>query len=99
LNSKLKHISIKYYFNKDIINQNKIDLKYIPTDEMLTDTFTKKQNGSKIKKFNKKIFEINNNNNNNINHKNYHNYHYNIDNNNNINKRKFNSKFNNDNKY
>ena len=99
LNSKLKHISIKYYFNKDNINQNKIDLKYIPTDEMLADTLTKNQNGSQIKKFTKKIFEINNNNNqnnNNINYKNKHNYHYIIDNNNNINKRKFNS---NDNKY
>ena len=89
MNSKLKHIAIKYYFSKDNINQNKIDLKYIPIDEMHADTLTKNQNGSQIKKFTKKIFEINNNNNNNnnnnINYKNNHNYHYNIDNNNNIN--------------
>ena len=41
LNTKLKHIEIKYYFNKDLIEKNIIKLEYINTNEMLADILTK----------------------------------------------------------
>ena len=51
LNTKLKHIEIKYYFNKDLIEKNIIKLEYINTNEMLADILTKNDNGNKMTKF------------------------------------------------
>jgi len=56
LNTKLKHIEIKYYFNKDLIEKNIIKLEYINTSEMLADILTKNVNGTKMTKFANKIF-------------------------------------------
>jgi len=56
LNTKLKHIEIKYYFNKDLIEKNIIKLEYINTNEMLADILTKNVNGTKMTKFANKIF-------------------------------------------
>ena len=38
---KTKHIQIRYHFVKDIITQNEVVLKHIPTNEMVADLFTK----------------------------------------------------------
>ena len=38
---KSKHISIKYHFVRDIINQKIIVVQYCPTEKMLADIFTK----------------------------------------------------------
>jgi len=40
LNNILKHIEIKFYFNKDNINNNRINLEYINTEKMLADPLT-----------------------------------------------------------
>ena len=61
LNPKLKHISIKYHFNKDNIEKNLIKLKYISTDKMLADTLTKCVNGTKMTTFANQIFITNEN--------------------------------------
>ena len=47
---KTKHISIKYHYIKDQISQNKIEVKYCSTDNMIADVFTK---GLPADKFNK----------------------------------------------
>jgi len=56
INTKLKHISIKYYCNKDNIINNRIKLEYKNTNEMLADALTKNIKGSKMKTFTDKIF-------------------------------------------
>ena len=56
LNNKLKHIEIKFYFNKDNIKNNKINLEYISTEKMLADPLTKIINGPKMTKFTDQIF-------------------------------------------
>jgi len=55
LNTKLKHIVIKYYLNKDYIEKNLIKLEYINKYEMLVDVLTKNVNGTKMTKFDNKI--------------------------------------------
>ena len=59
LNSKLKHISIKYHFNKDNIEKKRIKLEYIDTQNMLADALTKNLNGNKISKFANQVFMLN----------------------------------------
>jgi len=56
LNNKLKHIEIKFYFNKDNIKNNKIKLEYINTERMLADPLTKDINGPKMMKYTDQIF-------------------------------------------
>ena len=38
---KAKHIQIRYHFVRDMITQNEVVLKHIPTNEMVVDPFTK----------------------------------------------------------
>ena len=59
VNTKLKHIAIKYHFNRDNIINRKIKLMYKNTEEMLADVLTKNVNGPKMKKFTDKIFSEN----------------------------------------
>ena len=56
INPKLKHIAIKYFFDKDNIQKGKIKLLYVDTKNMLADVFTKVINGSKMLNFANKIF-------------------------------------------
>ena len=39
--SKAKHIDIKYHYVKDMVAQGGVNLKYIPTHEMIADPLTK----------------------------------------------------------
>ena len=57
LNSKLKHINIKFYFNQDHIKNKRIILKYISTENMLADVLTKNVNGPQMSKFSNIIFD------------------------------------------
>jgi len=57
LNNKLKHIEIKFYFNKDNIKNNIIILEYINTERMLAVPLTKDFNGPKMTKFTDQIFD------------------------------------------
>ena len=38
---KTKHIQIRYNFVREMITQNEVALKHIPTNEMVADPFTK----------------------------------------------------------
>jgi len=57
LNSKLKYINIKFYFNQDHIKNKRIILKYISTENMLVDALTKNVNGPQMSKFSNIIFD------------------------------------------
>ena len=36
-----KHIEIKHHFIRDHVQNGKVDLEFVPTDEQLADVFTK----------------------------------------------------------
>jgi len=57
--TKLKYIDIKFHFDNDNIKKNKIILKYKNSSEMVADILTKNINGTKLKSFTSKIFDIN----------------------------------------
>jgi hypothetical protein len=44
--SKSRHISIRYFFIKDRVERNEINLTYLPTEEMVADLLTKPVQGS-----------------------------------------------------
>ena len=56
LNTKLKHIDIKYHFNRDNIDKHRIKLEYIETNKMIADILTKDVNGNKMTIFTNYIF-------------------------------------------
>jgi hypothetical protein len=41
LHEHFKHINICYYFIQDLAEKGKINIEYIPTDEMIADGMTK----------------------------------------------------------
>ena len=41
LHERSKHINICYYFIRDLAEQKKLDIQYIPTEEMVADGMTK----------------------------------------------------------
>jgi hypothetical protein len=59
INTKLKHIDVRYHFNRVNILKKIINLKMkknVDTENMLADTLTKDLNGTKIRKFTNNIF-------------------------------------------
>ena len=46
-----KHIDIRYHFLRDALSENKINLKYLSTDEMVADIMTKSLQNVKNAKF------------------------------------------------
>ena len=46
-----RHINIRYFFVKDYVKRNKIEIRYCPTADMLADYFTKPLQGSLFRKF------------------------------------------------
>ena len=46
-----RHIDIRYFFVKDYVRRNEIQIQYCPTDKMLADYFTKPLQGSLFRKF------------------------------------------------
>ncbi len=55
-NNNMKHIDIQEHFIFDLIKNNKINLDYIGTENMLADILTKNINGNKMTKFTNIIF-------------------------------------------
>jgi KUP system potassium uptake protein len=41
VSEKTKHIGLKWHFHKDHVEQGTIKLRYLPTDQMVADMFTK----------------------------------------------------------
>ena len=46
-----RHINIKYYFIKDLIERKEVNLKYMKTEDMVADIFTKPLQGKLFIKF------------------------------------------------
>jgi histone deacetylase 1/2 len=59
--STTRHINIKYYFIKDLIEKNEVNLKYMKTDDMIADIFTKPLQGKLFIKFRNIILNCNEN--------------------------------------
>ena len=53
-----RHIDIRYFFIKDCIEKNKLEVKYCPTDDMVADFMTKPLQGAKFNKFRKIIMNL-----------------------------------------
>jgi hypothetical protein len=51
VNNRTKHIDIRYHFIQDSIVNNKIDVKYLCTEEMVADVLTKTVHGPRYNKF------------------------------------------------
>ena len=47
---RTRHVNIRYFFIKDKIEQNEIQLEYCPTDNMIADFFTKPLQGQQFKR-------------------------------------------------
>ena len=43
--SKSRHIHIRYFFTKDVINRENMELKHCPTEQMIADFYTKPLRG------------------------------------------------------
>ncbi len=52
---KIKYITIKYYYTRDLINKKIIKLKYRFTNEMITDELIKSLKSKQFKKFVKQL--------------------------------------------
>lgn len=52
---KNKHINVKFFFAKELINQNQIKVEYLPTTQMVADGLTKMLNGIKLVNFTHQI--------------------------------------------
>lgn len=53
-----KHINIRYYFIKDRIDSGEVDIKHLPTHEMLADCLTKPLQGSHFRTLRNKLINI-----------------------------------------
>ena len=48
---RTKHINIRYFFINEHIDSVNVNVKYFPTEEMVTDLFTKPLQGRKFREF------------------------------------------------
>jgi KUP system potassium uptake protein len=48
VSEKTKHIGLKWHFLKDHVEQRTIKLRYLPTDQMVADMFTKPLRGPAV---------------------------------------------------
>ena len=49
--SKLKHLELKYYFLKKVVEEERMNVEYCPTDEMIADVLTKALSRQKFEYF------------------------------------------------
>jgi hypothetical protein len=56
--SHMKHVNIRYFFMKDYTDNGIITIKYLPTDDMVSDVLTKPLQGFKYQKFMKILMNI-----------------------------------------
>lgn len=52
---RTKHIKIRYFFVKDLIDRKEIKLEYLPTGEMLADMLTKPLQGELFRRMRKEL--------------------------------------------
>ena len=53
-----RHIDIRYYWMKDLVEKKMLSVEYCPTDEMVADYPSKPLQGAKFKKFRKMIMNL-----------------------------------------
>ena len=46
---RAKHIKVRYFWLKDLIDEEEIELQYIPSEELVADLLTKAITGAKFK--------------------------------------------------
>ena len=54
---RTKHIDIQYHFVRDLVKDNKITIKWVPTHEQSADIFTKGLGKTKFRTFRKDIMD------------------------------------------
>lgn len=59
-NSSSKHISVKYFFIRNLIHQKAFKVSYISTKLNVADALTKPQSNNDLRKFCKIVFQLNN---------------------------------------
>jgi uncharacterized protein YeaC (DUF1315 family) len=55
---RTRHINIRYFFIKDRVENNELQIKYCPTEEMLADILTKPLQGSQFYKLRNRMLNI-----------------------------------------
>jgi hypothetical protein len=55
---RTRHVSIRYFFLKDRIDSHEIEIRYLPTDVMLADIFTKPLQGKKFVDMRKELMNL-----------------------------------------
>jgi len=55
---KSRHIDIRFFFMKDRVGTERMDIRYCPTEQMLADFFTKPLQGSLFKRFKRVIMGL-----------------------------------------
>ena len=61
ISQRTKHINVRYYFMKDRIANNELEVVYCPTEDMIGDYFTKPLQGKQFIQFRNMILEITDN--------------------------------------
>lgn len=59
LSSRTRHLLIRYFFVKDLIDKKEIDMKHIETEEMDADFLTKSLQGQLFQKFRNRVMNVN----------------------------------------
>ncbi len=57
-NERSRHINIKFFFAHDRVKKGEIVVKYMPTDDMLADMFTKPLQGEKFRNMRDRVLNI-----------------------------------------
>ena len=52
---RTRHMNIRYFYVKDLMDKGEVEMEYCPTQEMLTDFFTKPLQGNLFQKLKKVI--------------------------------------------
>ena len=55
---RFKHMAIRYYFIKSLIEDGKVSLKYVPTEQMIADILTKPLVGQLFQTLRSKILNL-----------------------------------------
>ena len=55
---RTKHINVRYFFIKDLIERAMLKIEYCPTDKMMADFFTKPLQGAKFLEFRNQVMGI-----------------------------------------
>jgi len=56
--NRTKHINIRYFYIKDVIDRGELEIEYCNTDDMIADYFSKPLQGEKFRKFRREIMNL-----------------------------------------